>query len=175
MDPRRASENLIDAVALLEALGLRPFLVDGTLLGAVREGGFIAHDKDVDIGLMADEWVPGIDTALTKAGFAVWKVYGERGRGLQYSFTRHGIKLDIFFYYRGESELFHAAWLKGDPIRYGYPTFELSPLMFLGRQFMAPADPEQFLRTKYGQDWRRPVVNWDWAWGPRNARKWVAT
>lgn len=174
MNPRSAHNNLVDATRALTQAGLRPFLVDGTLLGAVREGDFIAHDRDVDLGLFIEDWRAGLARRLVSAGFAHRKTYGAVDRGLQYSFRRSGIKLDTFFYYRDGDTVYHAAWLDGEPIRYDYPAFRLAPLTFRGQAFLAPEDPEAFLRAKYGPDWRIPVTTWDWAWGPRNARAWAA-
>ena len=174
MNTLHARANLVDAAHCLQGLGLRPFLVDGTLLGAVREGNFIGHDTDLDLGLFAEDYRPAIVPGMEAVGFAVHKVYGEQNRGLQYSFRRRQIKLDIFFYYADpiHDQVFHAAWLRDEPIRYGYAPFDLAPLAFLGDKFLAPAEPEVFLVRKYGPDWRTPVTPWDWAWGPRNARPW---
>jgi hypothetical protein len=110
---------------------------------------------------------------VESAGFRHTRTYGTPTRGLQYSFRRHGIKLDTFFYYEDGAEVYHAAWKDGTPIRYGYPTFTLAPITFLGVSMLAPEHPEQFLATKYGPEWRTPVTVWDWAWGPKNARAWV--
>lgn len=174
MNPRSAHRNLVDAVAALTRAGIRPFLVDGTLLGAVRDGDFMAHDRDIDLGVFIEEWHPGLLRCLRTVGFVHRKTYGTVGRGLEYSFRRSGIKLDTFFYYRDGARVYHAAWLAGTPIRYEYPAFDLAPLTFRGEQFLAPQDPEAFLVAKYGPDWRVPVTQWDWAWGPRNAREWAA-
>lgn len=175
MEARLARRNLCDAVRTLEGAGLHPFLVDGTLLGAVREGGFMEHDRDLDLGMFIEEYRPCFPRRLGAVGFAHRRTFGTPTRGLELSFRRGGLKLDVFFYYRdpARGQVYHAAWKDGTPIRYGYPSFTLAPLAFLDRTFMAPADPEKFLATKYGPDWRVPVTSWDWAWGPKNATAWV--
>jgi hypothetical protein len=173
MNAAHALANLVDARDALSTTGARPFIVDGTLLGAVREGGFIAHDTDVDLGCFIEDQSPEMIAAMEWAGFTFRKQYGTASRGLEYSFRRHDIKLDLFFYYTDDRGRFHAAWKKRRPIRYRYPLFHLAPLEFMGETFMAPEDPETFLVAKYGPRWRTPVVDWDWAWGPANAERWV--
>lgn len=167
----QARRNLADGYRALAEVGCRPFLVDGTLLGAVREGGFLAHDTDVDLGVFIEHYRHGLPRILGALGFQTWRTFGTPERGFQYSFKRDGVKLDVFFYY-DDGERFHAAWKDGQPIRYGYPHFELAALLFLGGLYLAPADPEAFLARKYGPDWRVPVTQWDWAWGPKNAEPW---
>jgi len=46
---------LSEVVLQLEKSNIRPFLSFGTLLGFVREGGFIDHDLDLDLGIFHDE------------------------------------------------------------------------------------------------------------------------
>src|SRR6185312_12174765 len=35
---------------------MSPFLMWGTLLGCVRENGFLKHDQDIDFGILAKDW-----------------------------------------------------------------------------------------------------------------------
>lgn len=172
MNPQSALENLTLAVATLKRAGVRAFLVDGTLLGAVRERKFIAHDRDVDLGVFIGEHQLDLPIRLEAVGLRHTRTYGTVERGLQYAFRRNSVKVDTFFYYTDDAGHYHAAWKDGEPIRYSYPPFALAPLSFLGAQWLAPADPEAFLVAKYGPDWRTPVTEWDWAWGPRNASAW---
>lgn len=41
---------------LCSSLGIKYFLVYGTLLGAIRHGGYIPWDDDIDVGMMPDDY-----------------------------------------------------------------------------------------------------------------------
>ena len=45
---------LIDFDRLCAEIEQEYFLVSGTFLGAVRDGGFIGHDHDIDLGVFED-------------------------------------------------------------------------------------------------------------------------
>ena len=172
MNTAHALAALTRAHAALTGIGCHPFLVDGTLLGAIREGDFIGHDRDVDMGLFVTEHRSGLVATMTRAGLKLRKTFGTLARGLELSFRYVKVKLDLFFYYTDAQGVYHAAWpADGVPIRYRYPAFGLAPLTFRGHRFLAPENPEAFLVAKYG-DWKTPVVEWDWRWGPRNAEPW---
>jgi hypothetical protein len=46
---------LVHVLHLLETHKIRPFISFGTLLGYVREGDFLEHDLDLDLGIFHDE------------------------------------------------------------------------------------------------------------------------
>ena len=50
------SEMLRMTVEICDRLGLKYYLLGGTLLGAVRHGGFIPWDDDIDIGMPRDDY-----------------------------------------------------------------------------------------------------------------------
>ncbi|HBT75057.1 TPA: hypothetical protein DEB29_03595 [Candidatus Wolfebacteria bacterium] len=179
-----AAKLLSDVVSALESLDFDYFLIDGTLLGAVREGDFIAHDGDIDLGVYAEEWHPlSIDEfaeQLEEDGIIIHHQFGELDKYFEIALTRDGIKIDLFFYRsEGDKRIFHAFKNGGrnlpeDVITYEYPAELIEkrkPIYFQNREYMAPADPIAVLIAKYGPEWRTPVKEWDWQYGPKNVRK----
>ena len=75
-------------------------LVYGSLLGAVREKGFIPHDCDVDIALWADEDYSGVWEDLRAAGFTQKRhILVDDGKfGREETWRYHGIYVDFFFF-----------------------------------------------------------------------------
>ena len=170
-----ALAGLVEARRLLDGLGMRCWLTDGTLLGFYREGDFLGHDKDIDLGCLIEEYKDGLVPAFAAAGWRLSHVFGRRDCGLELSFEKQGIKVDLFFFYREDGGLWHAAWRRVDKktrnmIRYGYDAFGLREDTFLGEKFLVPDDTLKYVATKYGEGWRTPVKDWDWAFGPANAR-----
>lgn len=47
---------------LLDEFGVRYWMIGGTLLGAVRDGGIILWDDDVDLGVLESEWLSVVDS-----------------------------------------------------------------------------------------------------------------
>jgi|GEM_PF-982231 len=168
-------ENLLDARSILDSLGISFWLTDGTLLGYFREGDFIEHDRDVDLGLMIESYSEDIVPAFRERGFEVKYVLGEKKRGLELSFVRNRVNVDLFFFYREGDRIWHAGWegidkgRKRNLIKYYYEPFDLREIEFYGARFNVPADTLKYVETKYGESWRTPIRDWDWAMGPANA------
>lgn len=159
---------LADAIVAIKRLNLPYWLTDGTLLGYHREYGFISHDSDIDIGMPISAYTPDILVEMKREGFFFERQVGDVDRGLELTFSKSGINLDIFFFYQGEGEVYHSAWLRGVEIRYRYRIFGLKEVNFRGVCVSVPEDPEAYITQKYGAGWRVPDRTWHWAFSPKN-------
>lgn len=170
-------ENLCLARDALTALDIRYFLIDGTLLGLVRNCCFIdeqSNEEDIDVGVMAEDFtVPRFETyksLMRQNGFTLHCQFGEWGKCFRYQWNRKNIMLDLCFYLRrGDQRIGHLFDLRY-VIEISYPARlieVLSPVDFYGETFMVPKDKEEVLAHLYG-DWRTPRSDWDWRISPLN-------
>lgn len=157
MDQAVARENLLAIAAILDGLRVEHFLFFGTLLGAVREKGFIPHDTDTDLGVFRgfSERFGEIRAAAEAAGFTILR--GEPG-GRLFSFMRGNEYLDCYVAERRLVFPFRRAWDIDGSLVPARLLDEQGRLSFLGREFRVPAEPERALEILYGKNWRTPVV-----------------
>jgi SAM-dependent methyltransferase len=163
---QRDMRPLLDAMSVvldaLERAGVEPFLAYGTLLGAVREGDFLGHDSDADLGYVSRHEHPcdvmvesfRLQRLLRGEGLQIYRYSGAAFRVdlVEDDGTRRG--LDVFggfmdggrLYLMGEvGEDFRPEWVR-----------PRSTVTLSGREFPAPARPEELLRASYGDSWRVP-------------------
>ena len=145
------------------------WLTDGTLLGYIRDGGFIPHDSDMDLGVEAATVNPGTFAALEANGMQLGRTYGIAGCDFM-SYGVDGIFVDLFKFYphphRGMYHSCYVGFTKTDAERvdYVYPDFagETQPAEWWGHPVRIPTNPTRYLATKYGDDWRTPKLGADW-------------
>ncbi|MHA3916289.1 adenylyltransferase/cytidyltransferase family protein [Halovulum sp. GXIMD14793] len=146
------------------------FLTDGTLLGHVRDGGFILGDYDIDLGMRIAEFNEALVADMQAAGFGLLRRDGSPDDGLVLQFMRDGVRLDLLFFYPDDQGLKVTHHLRGKRLVARFPDFALRPARFEGAEVMIPSPPEPYLVTAYGHDWRRPVRVWDYRYATRNIR-----
>ena len=130
------------------------FLVSGTALGAHREGRFISHDTDVDLGVFSDlATLDEVVTALTNAGISIFKQYDN-----QLVIRIGACPVDIFMFTRGPPHLYYSyggVCSKHPNKRCVFAnSFKLQPIRFYGDTYQIPS--QDFLVQAYGPDWRTP-------------------
>lgn len=158
----RAEKALSDLRAGLEAASIEMFLISGTLLGCIREGRLLGHDKDIDVGI----WDHVDPAALTAAIHASGRFQFIVSRSRHIVRVRHlnGIPLDLFVHYREADDYWHAS----SKIIWHNSPFTLVPAAFLGESYLVPADHDTYLRENYGADWRTPKTDFDSAFDTPN-------
>ena len=150
-----AAEALVDLNRAFDEIGARAFLISGTLLGLIREGGIIGWDKDIDVGIFTEECPEDLEGFFQRhKQFRLGRVdlSSDRLRAVH----RNGTAIDIFPHYR-EGGL---RWHDGTATRWWNTEFGLKQTEFLGVQQYIPDDPERYLDENYG-DWRTPEPNFD--------------
>jgi choline kinase len=164
---------LAETLALAAEAGLRPFLLWGSLLGCVRDGGFIVGDRDIDLGVFDGE-APRLAAwraAMVGHGYHV-RIDNEFKLSLVH--PRHPrlfVDVDVVKPSRGGWTITNA---DADPARLFHYRFDKAVFSALriapfvdGIEAAVPADPEGFLEAVYG-DWTVPEPPVHYLYGPLN-------
>ncbi|WP_162290729.1 tetratricopeptide repeat protein [Yoonia vestfoldensis] len=168
--PKRVSFNpedaviaLIDLKKVLEPISGNYWLDFGTLLGFIREGGPLKHDKDADIGVSGN-----IDrTALTQLikNSIIFDLHPKSSldeQKIHYSFSivhkKLGILIDIFFYNQNRDGSFACGfWKHPVPVTWSFDNIpRLGKITVDGNDFPVPDDPSKHLEKIYGPNWMVP-------------------
>lgn len=166
---------LSETTAACREVGMRPFLTFGTLLGHCREGGFLGHDRDVDLGCMAEDAgkVHALVAVMARRGWAVKR----RSKALV-SFAKpfsRTATVDIYFFHSSDDGMVcvHREATPTPAYTYVYPADVLAGWRtetFGGCvEILVPEQTERFLELTYG-DWRTPRKDWDYRFDPSNRR-----
>ena len=153
---------------LREEHGYDAFLMYGSLLGAVRDGGYIGHDADFDAGYLSrhrtgpEAAAELVEIAMTmiRHGFRA----DLRARLLHvHDPDDNDFRIDLFHTYfedgvhrfpfgiAGTSRLLESDWTG---------TREID---FPGGRASIPDNAEQLVAHLYGEDWRRPKPGFNWS------------
>ena len=156
MDIVAAEKALKEAKKILDQLGIVFLLSSGTCLGAIRDNAFIPWDDDIDliavIGINDLTW-ESVDTAIAtfrENGYFVYESKGTNSRS--FSMMKDHVRTGWDCYHIvGEN-----VWV--------YPRTQIparlftepTEIEFMNQQFLVPNPPEEYLRLKYGEEWRTP-------------------
>jgi hypothetical protein len=152
----RAAVALAELNKELSTHHVRAFLISGSLLGCIRDSGFISWDKDIDVGVFTDDIEPAdLERAFDRTStFHVRRLDFNTDR-LRVNHS-NGVAIDIFPHYREDGLIWH----DGTATRWWNRPFGLRAIDFLGDKVFVPDPPEQYLDDNYG-DWRVPVPDFD--------------
>jgi len=183
LEPRRRSLIRRRGLELLKEIDLamrthdKPYtLTFGTLLGAIREKGFIPHDYDVDIAVWADEDYSEVFKTLESRGFVLKReiIVDNGDFGHEYTYCYKEIDVDFFFMYPMGDGSYYGTEFRDQPgcnnwdesikEKGGLHVFriflpmrkELESIPFENSSFMVTKDALGFIEGYYGPNWRVP-------------------
>lgn len=150
---RQAFEAVVERLA---AAKIDFSLLCGTLLGAIRDGDFIRHDKDMDFGIEASITPAMLDAALSAdPRFSRITDLSEDNVLPSYWFDDYSA-IDFFRLYRENDTLWYGLKWRGNLVQWRHQPFGYRAFTFLGVPVKIPDDPERYLRECYGENWRVP-------------------
>lgn len=159
---RRVSALLVDQ------FGLEPFVIYGSLLGQVREQGFIGHDNDFDVayvsaadnGKDATAEIIRVAHALIDAGFDV----ETRATALHIHHDADpDVRIDLFHLYFDEGGALRLPFGHAGPALVTRDDWRGTVEAQMGEHTVAvPVGAEKWVEQLYGPGWRTPDPSFHW-------------
>lgn len=161
--------------ALNEA-GCEYWLEFGTLIGAIRENGFIQHDDDIDVGMFLKDRPFKLEEHMAKYGFKRSRhiIVDDGQDGFEETYEMKGVSIDIFYFHQTGNEIYCYDFLT-DPDtsprefmdkvggfwarKVIFPFTGLTNHNFLGIQLKIPTNYDEHLKAHYG-NYMQPDPNW---------------
>lgn len=175
-DAVKALSDLADALPLKE---WNWYVISGTFLGLHRDGGFLPHDYDIDVGIHGED----VDIPKLVADLAAYPRFVTKKVDLHIEITQetsgllhltkvpalvklvheNGLNLDVFIHYTENGRCWHGSIIH----RWENSPFSLVKRELEGIPVYAPEDAERYLTENYG-DWKIPVKEFDCTTGTPN-------
>lgn len=171
--------------ACMEKNGYTYTLAFGSILGAIREKGFIKHDFDIDTYLWYEDFNPQMILDLEQSGFKWISNYliSEGKLGREDTFEYKGVRIDVFYLYKSDKGLPYSCIYvpinENDitdqrmPRRIDLPVSRERVLVpFESVKAYIPSNAVEYCELRYGPNYMIPDANWDWANSGGNMNDW---
>lgn len=159
--PDLALETLRRVTGVLDHLNINYMTYDGTLLGIIRQGGFIPGDNDLDLCIPRSDFSPDLFEAMAAAGLQpVWRTSFD-GVLANCRFSYGDMPIDLSGWSPEPGLLVRQFGFRNGFLVAKSPACERVKTSFLGQDIWIPKSPEETLTALYGPDWRLPVQSWD--------------
>jgi cytidyltransferase-like protein len=171
--PRATAFDAVTAAHQLEALlaalcqaGVPAVAAGGTLLGLVREGRLLAHDKDIDVIVPIEAFARACTFVVTQGWQPAWiPIPACNFRAFVH--RQSGLTLDLFGYAidHDQQRMLGGWWPPERPASDGR-LLMFSPFSRVQRAspagpLWAIAQPERYLAEMYGPNWRTPDPDYE--------------
>lgn len=171
-------ETLQEANKACEETNTIMFPAFGTLLGAIRDKGFISYDYDLDVGVIPGTTPEMIHEQMRKYGFILKKqTYIPEIENIvtEETYYRKNVGLDVFYYFESGEDWYaycprkheYKDWKEanvtdGFPVARSYvPKSEFEKIDFLGIKITVPQKAHEWLKDIYSDSYMTPIKNWN--------------
>jgi len=158
-------QNLIQIQNILEKVNIYWGFIFGTVLGAIREKDFIAHDEDIDLFILDTDECKLIDAlfVLRENGFELIRY----DKGGIYSFIKNNEYVDFYVFKPYKKGIYHCGsyYLLEKHLK------ETIFIDFRGGEFRVPKDYEEYLEITYGDDWQTPIEYFQYSMSKKDILK----
>lgn len=164
----------------LTSNGFEYTLAFGTMLGAVREHGFIKHDFDIDVAMWINQYSVNLQKCLEHAGFVLDHEYTvDDGRsGLEQTYKYLDVTIDVFFIFPAIDDYPYCCDFVSIPTSTYFPyneklykkvrarrlqlpwSKEFVRIPFQGLNLPVPSNAHEILSFRYGPDYMTPDPQW---------------
>lgn len=166
----------------LKKQGIDYFLDSGTLLGMIRESGFISHDTDMDLGVLYENGFTEqkLDKALTSIGLKRHHAFYFHDKPAVITYSFDSIAVDFFMYFKTDIPNRWAQYCFERNVWKTYPSDDvfdvyqadcpitgLKTIKVNNLELSVPKNAEEYLASIYTENWRVPNPNWNYLDSPR--------
>lgn len=161
--------------------GFRYSLAFGSLLGAIREKGFVKHDDDLDVWMWIDDYRPELIDNLKEYGFNLKYSFSidDDKHGKEDTFEYKGALIDIFYLYESDNgekyscifNIFPDSISRKDSIKKHGGLLPVKCILPVSRDFErvpfesinlpVPVNALEVLKCRYGEDFMIPQPKWN--------------
>ncbi len=165
----------------MTANNFRYTLAFGSMLGAIREHGFIKHDLDIDTWMFIEDDNEKLVPELEKYGFHLLYHYSidNDKLGKEYTFDYNGCHIDIFFIFPAINkypycnDFVHEEKHIYLPRRIEMPfSREIRYEKFENLELPVPANAVELCEYRYGKGFMTPNPQWNWERAKESVVEW---
>lgn len=162
-------ESMIEIVDILRDHNKNPFIAFGTLLGMIREGKILEHDKDADLGIFVEGYdeVYEIVSLLCKiehftAPGIIKNTKTNNSLNIAIYDYKRGVAVDLFFFYKSNAnnKIYSGIGTKCGNLLWEFNEFQLVEKEINNYRFLIPNNYQYHLTELYN-DWSKTVEVWD--------------